>query len=239
MKNLAVFACLCALIMNIPHARADNDSIAVVELFSSPACQDTPPAEEIFQKLAAQNHKNLILLSCHVTFFKTMWDSPTARNFCDYRHKKYASALDGMFMDIPTAMVNGHFDTVGDNEKTVRDAINLAHSLNTVQPITIDVTETQINITLPDMRLDDEVEVWLMAYNKHIDLEILDGPFVDQTLPYVNLVTHAQNLLEWNGEYRTLNVERDAYPAEGYAVIAQYADKMEIIAAGKIETEDN
>lgn len=48
---------------------AGNGHIAVVELFTSQGCTDAHKAEQVFQNLAKVRHQNLILVSCHVTYF--------------------------------------------------------------------------------------------------------------------------------------------------------------------------
>lgn len=233
---------LCALLLIFATIAATSsahaaDNIAVMELFSSTSCQDAPNVDANFNKIASQNHKNLITLNCHVTYFEDQWKSSTEREFCDYRHNQYMGALDSMFMDTPHIVINGRFETSGKNEKTLNDAITMGHTLDQIRPIDIDQNNDAINISLTELRLEEHVDVWLFAYDKRKEVIIEDGPLAGSKPLYINLVTHTQKLLEWKGAYRNLSIERNMFPADGYAVIAQNPKTMEILAAGRLEID--
>ena len=239
MKFIHVFTVLSALIwvgsaLTAPQALA-RQGIAVVELFTSPGCSDTPTANAIFERIASLPNSNLILMSCHVTFFETEVKDPFARDFCDFRHDQYSDKAEFSSATTPEIIINGQFDTKGDKENIVRDGIELAYSLNTIAPIQMDLGSEDLNITLPELKLDETVDLWLFAYTKKAEMLIDSGPLKGGIARNINVATHAQKLLNWDGKYKNLNMPKDMFPAEGYIVIAQSPTTMKMVAAGSIE----
>ncbi|MCB1532814.1 MAG: DUF1223 domain-containing protein [Alphaproteobacteria bacterium] len=233
-KITAILTLLLGLVLHAPAKAADN--IAVYELFTSAGCGDAVAADEIFEKIAQLNHENLIALSCHLTFFDNRIQDPHSKHFCDYRYDQYSEHVMTE-AGTPQVVINGRFDTSGTRENIVRDALALAHSLDTVRAVALALDEDSLHIALPHLRFaeDKPVDVWLLAYKKQEEEKDMATLLTGEGHHYINIVTEIKKLLEWDGEYRNLNVPLADFPADGYAVIAQYAEHSDILAAGKIE----
>lgn len=221
---------------SIIQAAQAGDKIAVIELFTALGCGDTMPADKAFDEVVGPGHKNLIALSCHVTFFDANIKDPHGRHFCDYRLEQYSEKVVTS-LGAPQMVINGRFDTKGDKSHIVNAALTMAHSLDSIEPIQLGMNDEELNITLPEIRFDQPVDVWLFGYQKtgSLEDETVENLISSESRPFLNIATHAKKLLEWDGKYRNLNVALEEFPAEGYVVLAQYADHTDILAAGKIE----
>ncbi len=217
-------------------ARAEPKGIAVLELFTSQVCPDCKLADEILGNIVNDSDDNIIALGCHVIFLdgEEVRDK-LSREFCDERQSKYMIANVLQEISVPHMIINGKFDTIGDVEKTVRAGAKMGVSTNSVTRISLGLRNDFLDITLPEMSFDAPVDVWLFAYDKLQSANIGIKQDVGETVNHVNAVNHLEKLTSWDGSYKNIAHSLKDIPANGYAVIAQYANHTDIIAAGKVE----
>lgn len=237
MRFIYIFAWAFCLFIFSTNAFAGNGNIAVIELYTSQGCNDAPPAEETFHTLSQTPHQNLIMLSCHITLFdEDGWKDTLSNPLCDERQEGYEDVLSVFdSSSIPQIIVNGRFSNKGQKESLIRSSIEMAHSLDEIVPVQLSLSDETLGITLPKIRVEQGVDVWLFAYDKSETVSIKSGPNEGQKLTHTNAVQHMQKLFLWDGAYTNLNIPLTDLPAEGYAIIAQYKDYSKIVAAGKIQ----
>jgi hypothetical protein len=210
--------------------------LAVVELFTSQSCSDSPDADAIFGRLALENDPNLIALSCHTTYLNGgPWQDTLSQDFCNIRQGGYFSSLSLGAINTPQMIINGRFDTFGVNEKTVRAGIRMAQGMKAIVPIQLSLRPGFLDISMPDMRLERPATLWLFAYNKSSPVEITAGDNAGLKIDYANTVVYGSKLTPWDGTYANMSYPLATIPADGYAVIAQHSDFSDIIAAARIE----
>lgn len=226
-----------------------NNNFVVLELFTTRGCANCPPVDARVKKIVEDSDENLIALGCHVTYFNKPsyfqdeegknvvldFSDPLAQNYCDARQYAYVRSDVAERIYTPQIVINGRFDTQGKTEQTVTSGLSMAQSLKPLEPIQLSVGDKTLDISLPKMRLDKPANIWLFGYNKHFTIQGTPGIKTDQIVEYVNYVAHHEKLLHWDGSYKNMSFPLGDVPAEGYAVIAQYEDFTDIIAAGKIE----
>lgn len=243
MRFLQYVFCVALLAGISTKAVNAQNNIAVVELFTANGCSASIYGDKLFYELSQNNDDNVILLSCHITKFDDEKSTDLySQDFCDYRMSQYTENVL-YTMSTPQMVFNGRFTTGGARAHIVRDAINLAKSLDTVQPVQLELSSQTLSITLPKMRLERPLDVWLFAYKKHADDNekntatiVINDLAATTNRPLVNIATHAKKLLKgWNGDYKNLNLQTDDYEADGYIVLAQYPEHTDIMAAGRIE----
>lgn len=224
----------CLLIVNAANKAHANNNIAVLEYYSGLGCKDSVSSDRAFYNVAAARHSNLIAVSCHVESLDKDTPDPYSLEFCDFRLDEYSENVTQDFSS-PKMLINGKFEIRGNNEKLLRDALEMGHSLNTIEPIQLEISNNSLNITLPELSLEKPASIWLLGYKKELQSGHESNLENGKASPYINLITTSQKLLEWSGGYRNMSLSTNDFPAEGYAIIAQYSDHTDIIAAGKIE----
>ncbi len=232
------FLFLITLLFSLP-VQAGNGKIAVVELFTSQGCSDTFEVEEIFEKIGEVSYQNLILLSCHTTYFDTdTWKDSLSLELCDERLDLYQDP-QGLFASKapPQIIINGRFPTSGKKENLIRAGIKMAHALDEIIPVQLSFQENTLDIILPEIKDVPEMDVWLLAYNKKETALVSDRSDADtkKTLTHFNPVVQIKKLFLWDGSPISTSASLQDFLAEGYVVIAQYSGGSTIVAAGKVE----
>ncbi|MCF8496450.1 MAG: DUF1223 domain-containing protein [Alphaproteobacteria bacterium] len=216
-------------------AQAGNGP-TVVELFTTQGCSACPAADRILTRIVSEKDPQLITLSCHVTYFdNTTWKDEFSKPFCDARQSEYFSSLDLPSLYTPQMIINGKFGLAGNKDSAVRAGIAMGQSLKAIQPIQLWVGEGVLNITLPALRLEKPADVWLFGYSREDSSIITAGENRGEVLQYANTVKSVTKLMAWQGQYLNMAYPLAEIQGDSWAVIAQYADYTDIVAAGKTE----
>ena len=133
MKRLLAAAlggvCLAGNAWAVPPARP-----VVVELFTSQACSDCPPADALLRRLQAAD-PGLLVLDLHVTYFNGPgWTDPFSSKMATDRQYWYASLRHADQVFTPQAVVDGKAVVVGSRRTALLQAIMLARAA-TAQPL--------------------------------------------------------------------------------------------------------
>jgi hypothetical protein len=234
MKYLKILALLLVFIaLNAP-AKAAEQGLAVVELFTTMGCADSPPADRLLETLAAENNPDTLILSCHVTYFdRPEWKDSLSNPACDARHAGYSRAMSLETISAPQMIINGRFDTSGSREAIMRSGIKLAKSMNTVRRLEPKLKNNHIEFTLPSMTLQKPAEVWLFSYANSESVKIDDGQNLGETVNYVRVIRHFKKIMNWTGKPLNSSLPVDEIKGDNYAIIVQFADFGEIVAAGQ------
>lgn len=208
----------------------------VLELFNAQACSGGHLADSILEKFLAEANPDLIVLNCHVDDVSDLDKDNLGNNFCITRQEDYAEALDLMGLFTPQILINGRFGMGGEKESLVRSGINMGYSLKSVTPIQAFIRNSVLDVTLPKLKTDDPLDVWLIGYDETVTVNAPEAKSSDQKKTYRHIVRFGKKLMTWDGHY--LNTSIALTPditANRYAVIAQKSDHSFIFAAGQTE----
>lgn len=217
-------------------ALAAEKTMTVLELFTTQSCADCPPADMILEKIADEDEQHVIALGCHITYFDSgPWKDTLSISDCDERQGDYFSSVPLEAIYTPQMVINGRFDAKGNKESLVRAAIAMSQSVNMVQELEIGLNPDSLQIALPAIKLEQPTTLWVISYDFSNTTIITAGQNAGQTIRYVNPVRHIRKIIDWDGSATTMTFPLTEIKAQGYAVIAQYEDSGDILAAGKAE----
>ena len=146
-------------------ATAPASALTVAELFTSQGCSSCPPAERMFAKLAERD--DLLTLEWHVDYWDRLvhhgsrWKDPYSDKDFTERQRAYNRSLRGKSaVYTPQAIVNGHFEGVGNRKAEVSDMIE------NVPALTVPVSITGDKITVGPSA-DSEDILFLRLLERH------------------------------------------------------------------------
>lgn len=222
-----------------------QDSLTVLELFSSQACLFCPKADELFAAMLTV--PNVIGVACHVDYFDVRVGS-LARPFCSARQSWYMQTLGAGPNYTPQIVVNGAVDVIGYKLDAIKDTINKAQKN---PPLRINVSpaenkgENARDFTLswkPQAApADNEPAIlWLLMIDKPHQLQIADGRNKGKQMTYMNIVSDIEDRGDWNRQdlSKTIQVDLTAQH-QGFTVIAQGRQTGRILAAAEYRTPAN
>jgi hypothetical protein len=122
-----LFLCLMAAMTATAFAQAKP--VVVVELFTSEGCSSCPPADALFRELETRGvaAADLVLLGEHVDYWNNLgWRDGFSSSQFTRRQQDYTAMLRIPDAYTPQAVVDGHTELVGNDEKALRTAIDTA-----------------------------------------------------------------------------------------------------------------
>lgn len=230
-KSLFLSLCITILlVLTAFPAIADPDKeVWVVELYTSQGCPACPRGDAIFGELA--NNRKIIGLGCHVTYFDRSAKDDMSRIFCDARQTAYKESGTTNRVYTPQIVINGQAEAVANNKPNVQQAFSRTTA---VRPLDVELRGSYVHISLPNMKLYQNVDVWLFAYDDSRTANIKAGADRGKPMSYARPVTNLTKLLSWDGKPTSMSFPVSNFSGDNYAVIAQYRDAA-IIAAGKTD----
>lgn len=111
-------------------ASANNDGVAVVELFTSEGCSSCPPAEALLNRIdvdARARNRPVYVLAFHVDYWNYLgWDDRFSAAEFTARQRAYANQLAGGRAYTPQMVINGQEAFVGSKSDVADAAIKKA-----------------------------------------------------------------------------------------------------------------
>jgi hypothetical protein len=194
----------------------------VVELYTSEACSDCPPAEELMGSLAARD-KNLLLLSFHVTYWNgPAWTDRYSLQGATDRQSWYAGLGHSDEVYTPEAVVDGRARMVGSDRAAVTAAIAAA-ALNAATSVPVSVKDgPMITVNLGGATTMGTGNIWLFGFDPSHTTQIGGGENGGATVTETNVVRSIGTLGTWLGGYQTFTIPHPA--GARVAVIVQAQD---------------
>lgn len=221
-------------------AYASEDSLVVVELFTSQGCPACPAADKVLTELAKE--PNTIALSWAVNYWDYLgWADANAKPEYTIRQEAYNAAFKKKGVYTPQMIVNGRKQMIGSRVWDIREAIT--HYRQNEAPLTkvtmgyksgtLNVAvraSTQKAFSLPS-------NVYLVWYELEQTVNVSMGDNHGQTLTYSNIVKGISKI----GELTTHGVDLDVDISrllkrniKGFAVLVQDAPGTPIVGAGTL-----
>ena len=214
----------------------------VVEIFTSPSCSDAPSADAAFAQIVAENQEKIIALSCALTFLNLPTDDidlllARLEEPCNARSMAYARAGINSSYSIPAILLNGAEEVTGVAVPVVQGAIARAAAVGTMVPLNVVHAAGMLQISFPPLQQEGVWDVWVFAYRAQGFQVLTDNDGRNQMAVYAHPVLAAKKAGPWHAGMDVLDVPLADIPgaedADGYAVLLQHPQTMEIIAAGQ------
>jgi hypothetical protein len=200
----------------------ESDAPIVLELFTSQSCSSCPPADKILRHLA-NTHKNIIALSCNVTYWNHLhWKDTLSKQFCTDRQRQYVRSLKSRGPYTPQIVINGRHEMVGSREGSIKRTLAAELKNNAVKPIDLNLSGNNLEITLPEIAGNDSYALLLITHGAEHHQAIPSGENRGRKVNYTNPVEKITSLGTWDGTKRTMNYDISTLKtAHGYVVLAQ------------------
>lgn len=192
----------------------------LVEMFTSQSCSSCPPADELLQKLKAQN-QDILPLSFNVTYWNDLgWKDTDSLTTATDRQDWYASLRDSTEVYTPEAVVDGSAQFVGSDAGQMSAAIASAKA-SPAGDVPINISgQDKLAVTIGSGA--GAGSVLLVGYDNKHSTNVKAGENGGVTVTEVNVVRSMVPLGNWNGAALTLQAPRPA--GQHVAVILQAAN---------------
>jgi hypothetical protein len=234
-KAIITAALLAVPIAHTRPAQADPTQArpVVVELYTSQACSDCPPAEALMARLQAAN-PDIIVLAEHVAYFNgPRWADQFALPQTTARQKWYAGIDHAPDIYTPQAIIDGRTAAIGSDRSAITAAIAAAspragHPTAQVT-ITPDTAGWTVSITGPAP--PKTASITLFRYDATDRTAIHGGENRGVDLEQIHVVRTITTLGAWTGQALTTHIAPTA--AQHVAVLIQSNDGTILGAAAQ------
>jgi hypothetical protein len=195
----------------------------VVELFTSQACSDCPPADALLSQVQAHD-PDILALDLHVTYWDgAAWTDPYSLRGATDLQNYYASLRGSTEVYTPEAVVDGQAQFVGSDRHAMRAAIERARAkIGTGSTVPVSVEEKDGRVTVHVGPGAGAASVWLFGFDTNHTTRVLGGENGGATLREVNVVRSITKLGSWNSEPMVRDVPAPA--GTKFAVVVQRTD---------------
>jgi hypothetical protein len=101
-----------------------NQSVVVLELFTSQGCSSCPPADALLGNYATSSSLPVIPLSFHVDYWNRLgWTDPFSQPAFSQRQEWYRSHIPGSSLYTPQLVIDGKYELVGSNRTEIKNLI--------------------------------------------------------------------------------------------------------------------
>ena len=191
-----------------PHALAQAEPRAVVELFTSQGCSSCPAADKLLGELTADH--SLVPISVPIDYWDYLgWKDTLADPRNTARQKAYAQTRGDGQVYTPQVVVNGSVHVLGSDRNAIEAAIAKSRKSGAMAapPVTLSLADGQVKVTIPEgTPARSAAEVWLCGLTTAATVAIGRGENKGRTVTYHNVVRKWIKLGEWNGKEHTWTV---------------------------------
>jgi hypothetical protein len=253
------FAALAFLFLSGVSALAGTGRPVVVEFYTSQGCNTCLAANQLANKLAQK--PGVLALSFSVTYWDMFgWKDTLASEDNTKRQKSYASALHRGGVYTPQIIIDGWRDVPATKPDAVGSALETALSgrediaqvdngaaaakkdvpakPSPAWSVGVDISRTTDGLHVAIARAPEkkrpDATVWLFRLRSSAVVKITGGESAGQTVSYRNVVTGIQNLGNWRGEARMIDIPHPTGKTASYdsvAVVVQQGGFGRVIGA--------
>jgi hypothetical protein len=231
MRNfLAALAVTCGGIAVGGNVQAQQ-SMVVVELYTSQGCSSCPAADDILAEFAQL--PNVIALGLHVDYWDYLgWKDELARPEFTERQAKFNTVMKSRYRLVTPQMIfGGHEYVAGAKRDEAVKYVNMLGQDPERAKMTLQRNGKKMRIVLdPIAGKTSAAEVHVVRFNPLVNVAIRGGENSGRSIDYVNTVTDWKTVGTWNGQ--TAVTLDQAVDAKGdYAVIVQGANFGPVLVA--------
>ena len=185
---------------------AQENELAVIELFTSQGCSSCPPADKLLKELIQQD-RDIIGLEFHVDYwddlrhgFAGKWKDPFSSPRYTDRQRRYdrnrLSGQRGVYT--PQAVINGGVAVVGSNRAAIQSALSSVDQTPRVIASLQDHTDRGFTLFLTG-DAKQSATVWLITFDRERVTVVPNGENAGKTLTNHNVVRKMSQIGRWNG----------------------------------------
>ncbi len=236
-----ITATIIAMATAIAPAYADDttdESVVVIELFTSQGCSSCPPADAMFRKILEQ-YSDVIGISLHVDYWDHLgWKDEMADPKHTERQEIYNIVLPSRYTLVtPQTVVHATGQVaggVGASPARVRDLIKQAREQ--VEPATLHLQRDDDVLSIMLSSLGGNLgrsDVNLVHFEPKTIVPIARGELSGREMEYNNVVSHIEKIADWDGESE-INLSHMLTRDEPVAVIVQNRGQGSILIARRL-----
>lgn len=114
MKHILLAFCMIPFLLGTT-VKENNNSVVVLELFTSQGCSSCPPADKLLDKVI--DNPNVIGLSYHVDYWNYIgWKDPYSKSEFTNKQRAYSRKFYSSSIYTPQIVINGREHFVGSNQ---------------------------------------------------------------------------------------------------------------------------
>lgn len=195
----------------------------VVELFTSLACSDCPPADALLARVR-ERYPDVLALDLHVSYWNdASWSDPYSLQEVDELQRDYAALRHDPQVYTPEAVVDGGQPFIGSDSGVMAAAIEKARArIVSGGAVAVAIGSTAQGISVEIGSGQGGGTVWLFGFSPSRTTSVRAGENAGATISEVNVVRSITRLGEWHG--RQLRLHALSPAGTGFAVIVQSAD---------------
>ena len=217
---------------------SDNQSVVVLQLFTSEGCSSCPAADELLREYA--NRDNIFALSYHVTYWNRLgWADPFSQRQFDNLQYSYGENFRLSSVYTPQIIVNGNSEAVGSSENKIANLINTSLSKPAKNSILLDKSiknnEITIKYSIKEIISKNAILNFELV-EKNLSTKVKRGENEGRTLQHYNVVRSEKT--QKANEKGEITFELDStWKKENCAVIVFLQDSKlgQITGASKVD----
>ena len=214
-------------------ARACEQRLTVVELFTSQGCSACPAADLLLGALSTRS--DLLVLSEHVDYWDYLgWKDPFASAVYSQRQRDYAHLLSVRYVYTPQMVVQGAAQVTGGDRAAVMRAIEAAPVA--AAPVQLSWQEpSRLTIALEAAKVSTPATVWVTTFDRVQTTHIGSGENSGQAVQNFNVVRNLTAVGSWSGGpmEMTAEVKADTWKEGRCAVLVQAGGVGQILGAAR------
>lgn len=226
-----VFASGIAVLLGVPAVAAPRP--VVVELFTSQACSDCPPADALLRRLQ-QDDPGILALDLHVTYFNGPgWTDPFSFKAITERQEWYASAHHAGEVYTPQAVIDGRTVAVGSQREAIVAAIERARRTAAAPEVAVSISPEQggWHVSVQGRAASGPATVRVLSFDEIDRTAVRGGENGGAELTEIHVVRSVGSLGAWTGAPMDAHVPSG--PGAHIAVLVQQSDGT-MLGAGSL-----
>ena len=223
---LMIAAALLLLLPSSARAEAPQQSMTVVELFTSQGCSSCPPADALLAELASAR-PDVLALAFHVTYWDRLgWKDPYSLPLATERQRHYAGLWGDGSIYTPQLVAGGRYQAIGSDRPAVLSALAAAGADRAAVPLRL--ASDPAGVTLDVGAGHGRAILFLVGFDPSHVTRIGRGENGGRTLTNINVVRSLATAGVWQGDALTLHAPKP--PGERTALLLQ-ADDGRVLSA--------
>ena len=199
----AILSAVIALVASAPlwQARAQDQPVAYLELFTSQGCASCPAADKL---IASFNEEADVLA---VTMPVKLWDflgwaDTLATDALTKRQIAYSVARGDRDVFTPQLVVNGKASLIGSDRAAIDAAIRTARTTGGLPlPIDLEASAGVLSVVVGEADIAyEDATLWLLVIDREVTVPIGGGENRGRRLDYHNVVRAMRPIGMWKGD---------------------------------------
>lgn len=221
-------------------SRAAKTSVVVMELFTSQGCSSCPPADALLAAYAKPGNEQIIPLSFHVDYWNRLgWSDPFSSSRYSDRQQWYSGHLPGGRVYTPQLVVNGRYETVGNNRAAVTKLVTEATGntvMGRIEVKDIAIGKNSIRFHYVSSHIGEDAVLNIALVQKEAITHIRAGENEGVTLTNRNIVRSFVTQ-SFSREGDGLITLPPVFEAAAYTLVLYVQDKNTLAIKAAVKTE--